>query len=261
MHFLTKHVDKTIMPSVDDLKSALISYGLDETRASAYLALLTLGKGSAHEVARASGIKRTTCYAALDALERDGLVSRARFGKKRMFIAEQPSRLEESLLKRLASMRMTIPRLIHMYEARSAKPRISVFEGVDGVWNAYHDVLQHRNEVLAFIPTEMEAEILGFEKIAEYVRERTRLRIPMKAIMPKTRGVLERYASHSKEQLRSVRFVDPNKFPFSVEINIYGANKVAIISVRDSVGVIIESKEIQNTMRSIFRSLWKSLPS
>ena len=53
------------------------------------------------------------------------------------------------------------------------------------------------------------------------------------------------------------RFLPEDKFPFSSDITIYG-DKVAIASLRGKlVGVIMESKEIASTLRSMFELGWE----
>ena len=54
--------------------------------------------------------------------------------------------------------------------------------------------------------------------------------------------------------------LDPEKYPLSIEINIYGYQKVALISSREETGIIIEGAEIYKTMKLIFEFMWNSLP-
>ena len=52
------------------------------------------------------------------------------------------------------------------------------------------------------------------------------------------------------------RFIPKDKFPLSSSIIIYD-NKVGIVSLKGKlIGVIIENKEISNTLRSIFNIAW-----
>ena len=60
-----------------------------------------------------------------------------------------------------------------------------------------------------------------------------------------------------KENYRELRLVPEKEFTFTNEINIYDG-KVAIISYKDKplIGMIIESLEIANTQRDIFKMAW-----
>ena len=63
-----------------------------------------------------------------------------------------------------------------------------------------------------------------------------------------------------KEQLRETRLVSKEDLPFSIEIDIYGDSKVSLISGKEVMATIIESKEIHDAMKSIFELIWRKLP-
>ena len=52
--------------------------------------------------------------------------------------------------------------------------------------------------------------------------------------------------------------ISAEEYPFKIEINIY-ANRILIVSIKDKMGVIIESESISPTMRMIFRMCWKGI--
>src|SRR3989344_2941369 len=61
----------------------------------------------------------------------------------------------------------------------------------------------------------------------------------------------------SKRESTSERFLPKNKFPLSSSFIIYD-NKAAVVSMKGKlIGVIIESKEIVNTFKSIFELAWE----
>ena len=60
-----------------------------------------------------------------------------------------------------------------------------------------------------------------------------------------------------ESELSTRRYIPNNKFPLSSTFIIYD-NKIAIVSLKGKlVGVIIENKEISNTLRSIFNLAWE----
>ena len=66
------------------------------------------------------------------------------------------------------------------------------------------------------------------------------------------------FKDREKAEKREVHLVPADKFPMSNEINIYD-DKVAIISHKDLMGVIIQNKQIADTQRSIFKLGWDAL--
>ncbi len=69
----------------------------------------------------------------------------------------------------------------------------------------------------------------------------------------KSESVLE-----TKKGLKERRFLPKEKFPFAGSVTIYG-NKVSLISQKRTIsGVIIENKEIADTLKTIFNLAWEA---
>jgi hypothetical protein len=62
-------------------------------------------------------------------------------------------------------------------------------------------------------------------------------------------------ARHDKEEARESALVPIDKYYFSPEINIYD-NKVMIASWKEKLGIIIESREIAEAMKTVFELAW-----
>ncbi|MFZ2881765.1 MAG: hypothetical protein WA019_01705, partial [Candidatus Moraniibacteriota bacterium] len=45
-----------------------------------------------------------------------------------------------------------------------------------------------------------------------------------------------------------------------IEIKIYGKNKVGIVSYKEDLGIVIESKKIYDGLKAIFEVMWDLLP-
>jgi len=61
------------------------------------------------------------------------------------------------------------------------------------------------------------------------------------------------------KHLRELRLVDPKKFPFTLEVSIYGYQKLSLIAAKEGIGLIVEGKEIYNTIKSIFDLVWENI--
>jgi len=101
---------------------------------------------------------------------------------------------------------------------------------------------------------------LGMDWATNYIGARIKKGIHQRAIIPRTDFIIEGFSSKDQLQNRMSKLIDPKKYPFSVEINIYGFQKVALMSAKEETGIIIEGKEIYNTMKLIFELLWDNLP-
>jgi len=67
--------------------------------------------------------------------------------------------------------------------------------------------------------------------------------------------------NHGKAQstMCQTRLLDAMEFPLSIEISLYGKDRIGFMSIEDKLGLIVESKPIADTLRSIFASQWTSL--
>ena len=240
------------------IQKSLEQLGLAGKKADVYLASLELGSASVIEIAKKAGVKRTTCYDILLELEKEGLIYETSKGKKRLFIGEDPEKIKKDLARKQGLIEDILPELKSIYNIKGVKPKIRFYEGKEGLKEVYNDTLKYSGELLAFASEDV-AKILGQEWVDSYFKRRIKKGIHCRAIMPST-GLVKEYASKDREQLRQSKLIDPEKYPFSIEINLYGYQKVALMSSKEETGVIIEGAEIYKTMKLIFELIWDNLP-
>lgn len=242
-----------------EIKQVLEQFGLTGKKADVYLASLELGSATVIEIAKKSGVKRTTCYDVLMELEKDGFISETAKGKKRLFSGEDPEKIRKKLHDRESLFSEILPQLKSIYNIKGVKPKIQFYEGKEGLRKVYADTLGYSSEILAFA-TEDIVKVLGMDWANHYIENRIKKGIRQRAIIPKTELIIDDFSSKDQKQNRMSKLIDPKKYPFSVEINIYGFQKVALMSAREETGVIIEGVEIYKTMKLIFELLWDTLP-
>jgi sugar-specific transcriptional regulator TrmB len=249
--------------STKNLEKILTQFGLEGKRATVYLALLQLGKVPVQHIAKTAGVKRTTAYSILKLLEEDGLVVRAVFGKKTIFVAEDPEKLQSTLRNKEKLLEKMLPELRLLYNLIPAKPRVQFYEGLEGIKTVFEDTLFEKpKEILAFSSLDDLTQLLP-DYIRQYAVRKAESKIPLRGIVMDTSGARRYATTHYKnknaapEVVPQIRFVPKDKFVFKNEINIYG-NKVAIISLKEEelLGIIIESAVVADTWRAIFELAW-----
>ncbi|MDO8601725.1 MAG: hypothetical protein Q7R62_01155 [bacterium] len=119
----------------------------------------------------------------------------------------------------------------------------------------------HQNEILSFASADSLEE--GFTKkfLESYWRRRTDLKIPSRGIVPKTPRAVSIFTPEKNiKELRHIKLLPRELKTFNNEIDIYGDN-VAIISLVKSQehAVIIRSKTIAQSLRSLFEAFWQML--
>jgi len=245
----------------NELKNLLIDVGLKEKEGDVYLAILALGQGTASKIARRAHIVRTTVYDILGSLFDKGLVTLTGKEPKQEYVAESPDNLkiylESELGKRKTDLEDAehdlIPQLKSIHNVGN-RPKVMFYEGKEGIEKVYEDTLTSSEPIRAYASVEnMFGGLPGY--FPEYFKRRAAKNIKIRAIIPNSAQGRER-KSKDAEELRESALVPEKMFHFTPEINIYD-DKVMIASWKEKLGIIIESKEIAEAMKTIFELSWK----
>lgn len=242
------------------LKHALGKLHLTAKEVQLYLSLLELGEAPMEDIVKKSQLKRATAYIVIDTLKRRGLVSTARSGKRKRYIAEDPRILGRILDSERATYEGALPELLSLANRLAKKPQIRFFEGEAGIKSVYQDTLNYPGKEILMWGSLNAMESFDTTFLTDYyLAERLRHGIFMRAIGPDV-PLVKKIQDADKKELRNTRLINqPEKFPFSVEINLYGNNSIGIMSFTESFGLIIESREIFTTLKSFFELQWLSL--
>ena len=242
-----------------EIRQILEQFGLNGRKADVYLAALEMGSSTVIEIAKKAGIKRTTCYDILTDLIKEGMVSETVKGKKRLFVGEDPEKIQKDLQRREGLFAEILPQLKSIHNISGVKPKIRFYEGKEGLKEVYDDTLKYPGEILMFCSYDV-VSVLGIDWTNDYLNRRVKKNIYAKAIIPGNELIVQNFINKDQQQRRSTKIIDPKKYPFSIEINIYGHQKIALMSSKEQMGIIIEGAEIFNTMKFIFEMAWDLLP-
>ncbi|MEI7425999.1 MAG: helix-turn-helix domain-containing protein [Candidatus Moraniibacteriota bacterium] len=236
-----------------NLSEQLNQFGLNKNQAETYLALLELGQAGVISLAKKTNIKRTTLYDILVELEKKHLVARTQKNTKKLFIALEPENLEKILEDKKIKLAKLMPALKALVNTTGTKPIIRYYEGLAGIKEVYRDTLNYNGELLAFVAENI-FDKLGKDFADEYKAKRKKAHITVRILVPETEELKKELAS-AEEDLRTFRFVPKEKFPFTMELNLYG-NKLALMSFNEELGIIIESNEIAKNLTLLFELAW-----
>src|SRR5438105_1212652 len=115
------------------MEKAIEKLGLSDKETKVYLAALSLGEASVTDLARQAALKRSTVHLAIGELIMLGLLSETKKNKRRIISAVHPRRLLELARFRANQVEDMLPELLAVYNAPKEKPKIQVFEGIEGV--------------------------------------------------------------------------------------------------------------------------------
>ncbi len=237
------------------LENILKDIGLNSKESKIYLSLVELGSAPVSKVAEQAKINRVTAYSILEKLIERGMANSVTKNKIRIFSATNPKVISHELKRKASNFQKALPAFRRL-GGEINLPHVKYYEGLEGIKSIYAKTLESKTEILNYANSK-EIRAAWPEYDEQYVEERVKRKIMLRGIAP-----LDKYGKEvqakDKENHREIRLVSAKKFTFTNEINIWD-DKVAIISFKDqpAIGVIIESMEIANTQRDIFKMAWE----
>ncbi|MBT4277140.1 hypothetical protein HOD96_00110 [Candidatus Falkowbacteria bacterium] len=241
------------------LLKTLQKIGLNEKEAKVYLASLELGETNIQRISKKSGVKRTTVYDILESLKKRGLISTFKKNKKIFYYAESPKSLDKDLDEKKELLKQAMSELMSISNLIDKKPKIRYFEHVEGIKEVYLDTLNYpEQEMVSWIAEEafynFDVDFLN----SYYHPKRLKKKIWTREIAsddPET----QKYKRDDEKSLRNTKLLSAEDFPLDVSINLYGKNKIGIMSFDEEIGIIIESEKIYVTLKSMFEFAWGKL--
>lgn len=230
------------------------TFGLSESTAKVYVALLSLKQANVSQIARASSLRRTTVYPHIEDLQNRQFLTEVTKGRRTLYTATPPQTLLEMAESQVGSFGRTLPQLLAISQASPEKPRVRYYEGVDGIKSVFADTLQAGQEIVGWSDYEYSMKRLPnfFE---QYAQERARRNILYRVIARNTPAGRDR-AIKANRHLREVKF--SNTPGIETDLYIYG-DRVAHVNFQtdNMFAVIIEDLKIAATLRAIWRQAWQ----
>lgn len=253
------------------MEEELQKLGLNEHEARVYLAALGLGPSSANQLADQTNIKRPTVYLSLENLIKKGLVAEIFVGKKKLFEAEKPQKLEK-LTKRLRRqaidaeilLESILPGLIKLPKQYSEEPQVTFYSGIEGM----------KNILLEISASKFSWYFFGSgRKILDKFINLERMDILHDAwALRKSPDRAKIYIISDTGVLALGKGWDKTKTPWR-EIKILPSiinsgsgfivfeDKLVILSFENKpFAAVIKSKEVVEVVKVMFQLIWKSLP-
>jgi sugar-specific transcriptional regulator TrmB len=241
-----------------NLGERLARLGLAGKRGDVYLSLLQTGAATATQVARSTRIKRPTVYDILTELSRMNLVAEGTVGKRRVFTAESPQRLREFHERQQQHLDSALPELQALFDQGPHRPRVRFYEGVEGIRFVSEDILTVQSKEYFWFGSMLEiVAVTGREYQEDWVRRRIAKGIWSNAIRVREKEPAYDFLKSGERNLRRLRFLPRPIVEDVAGLYIYD-NKIAVTSaLKESYGLIIESRELAALLRGLWRTLWE----
>ncbi len=237
--------------------------GLSEKEARVYLAALEIGQATADQLAKHAKIKRPTTYVQLESLMKMGLMSTYEEGKKTMFAPESPELLKKifdakkrEFESRENDLATILPELTKKFEGAGERPIVRFFDGKEGVARMRDSLLAlpSGTELKFIYCHDALANVYSEKERYDHAQKRSAKGIYLKAIYTRKDGP---FSGDDIVEFTERRFIPYDRMPIHSDIYIYN-NTVAIMALQGKVfGVAIESKEITQSVSTLFSLLWE----
>ena len=243
---------------MDNLLSILKSIGLSENQAKVYLAGLELGPTSILDLARISGVKRTTIYSVMEELIEQGLFTNLQKEGKKLYLATDPDSLTQMVHEREEALRIHLPELKALYSLAPNKPKVVFYEGVENLKRIMEEPIHwlKKGQLYYRINSGQQemVEAVGAEWWKELSVKRIKKGLPIKVIADRIPHPIPELVEASPKSLREIRFL-PKNIHIPVREQVYG-DRVAIIDLEVPMALVIEDKNVAELHRIFFESLW-----
>lgn len=229
--------------------------GLSEAEIQVYTSLLSMRPSLVIDIAKKTGLYRPAVYKALERLEEKGLVRTLPKGKRLVYGAETPEKLETLFKNFEAEFFNHIEDLHSKYEAGKGRLNVVMGEGDEAIVSAYSDVVH------------------SLDKNETYYRYSSLFNLKNKKQVPKDyertidkkgleRLIItgERNKPSHKRLGRSFKSIPAEFDPFEDEVNviIYG-DKVAIVDYNSKSTMTIKHQKFADFQKKIFKLLYSKL--
>lgn len=234
---------------------ALEEFGLTETEAKVYLALLEEGSTLAGPIIKKTALHRGTTYQILQRLIEKGLVSYVIKSGKRYFDAISPERFIEILKDKQEQMALVLPSLLQKKEMSKQKQEVNVYSGRKGIKTILEKMLEELKGkgYLDFGVSGLFRQVMGAYWDV-WQKKKKKYKIKSKCIFNEEL----RDSELVKDYYGNSRF-HSSEFKSLTDTIIYEDKVVLFIwSVSSPIAVEVISKENSKSYRNQFMFMWKS---
>ena len=237
----------------------LTQIGLSRREAKVYLAALELGGVNISQIAKYINFERANLYPIVGRLVNQKFLEISFSGKRKVYKAVNPKYFLKIINKKKKELTKSLPVLMDLYQKTPHIPDIRYFEYASGIKRIMEETLEmpKNSEILAYSSVDKAYKYLQ-EFVSDYLEKRVKKKIRVRMITEDT-SLAQKQIKKDRQELRESRLVLKKDYPtgFNNEINIFG-DKIAIISYKQMMGVIIESKDLSDTQRTIFELAWEN---
>lgn len=242
----------------------LQSVGLSDKEAQIYVSLLELELATVFEISKHSGLNRSSTYVVLESLKKKGLAGTSPDKKVVQYFASSPDSLLHSVKSEAKKqeeashdVESILPELRALHKDTKHRPKVKIYEGKSGVQEVFYNLFEGKvSDLKTYANASKMFEF--FPDLVLYNKKRAEMGIKMYAVNPASEEMVKfiKNQKHSLPNKDELLLIPEEKFKFPVNVGIYG-DRVTLISMKGEFGILIENKDVANTLRNTFDLAWE----
>lgn len=170
------------------IQKTLTTLGLSPKEVRIFETSFRLGPSTTNEIAKHSRLQRSTAYLITEGLILKGFLEENINQGKKKITAIEPVKLlrmisaKQRILRRQElELEEALPTLQVQYQSSEVRPRVRVFEGIDGLLQIWKDILSTKNEILIW--TNQKTERVGSGVVnRKFIEDRIKKGIKNKSV-------------------------------------------------------------------------------
>lgn len=248
-------------------KDLLSHFNISEQESTIYLALLSLGKTGATQIAKKTRLNRTAVYFHLNHLVEKKLIHQVRSGKIIKYVAAPPRDVADQFERWTTDFKSLVPWMESLNKIETETPRISISETKSGYYQVYDEISSLPHGSMIRLIEGREAVLGEFSALPEahwraFLTRMTERKIETKALLTTelTRvlpGSLNKQNQALLEKrIWHLRLLPEKLLPFQKLLIIYG-RRASFIFPGSSIVVTIDHRELVETLICLFDGLYQ----
>lgn len=240
------------------LESQLISLGLSDKEAFAYLTLLKLGPSLASTLSRHAKVKRTSIYDILNSLIEKGIVFSFKQGKYTYFVVDDIKKIYYREMEKMRTAEMLVESL-RKFSVHNDLLQVNYYRGPEAYKDLYEDILTAApKEFVGFLHLDNFYKGLDMCREKAWTAERSKKGIRPRLIMQNTE-LAKSFKNEDKANNRETRLIEDEKYFFRTACLFYEGYIALFDTTNETIGIRIHNSALFEMQKQMFEICWNSL--
>lgn len=241
----------------------LQEHGFNKKDIKVYRDIYKYDQSFASSISLRTGIDRTTVYAVLKRLLKQGVIVQTNLRGTKAYVAVSPKVFEDKIDREIDSLH-TRKKSAKLFEEEMQKirrrsfvrPRTKIYEGSEEIINLYKQSAEHSGEQKAFLTLKKIPDTLKQFLRKDFIQLKIQRGARSKVLVSQSPNA-EKYKSLDKTSNRQTKIIKKHPFELHSEIILFNKNQIAIIDFQEHIyGIVLESETLYASIETLFDYIW-----